>query len=93
MGECINRLHVHSYYHWGICLWDQKVFSSGIFKAGRVRVFSESCVGLIYLLMKELGKIVKLDEKLLNISPEGIFVSCSLSGLYTFPGDKNKQCD
>ena len=56
-------------------------------------MFSESCVGLIHLLMKELGKIVKLDEKLLNISPEGIFVSCSLSGLYTFPGDKNKQCD
>ena len=45
-GECINRLHVHSYYYWGIYLWDQKVFSSGIFKAGRVRVLSESGVGV-----------------------------------------------
>ena len=70
-----------------------KVFSSGIFKAGRVWVLSESGIGVDSSPIEGIGEIVKLDEKLLGISPEGIFVSCYFSGLYPFPGDKNKQCD
>lgn len=63
-------IHVCLYYYWGICRWDQSFLFWHI-QGWRVWVLSE--LHRCWFLLAEF-KIVKLDEKLLGISPGRVFL-------------------